>query len=71
MEGLSDPVTVSSVSASQATCSLREMDRLPWKAVPDTVDSRKRKITVDQRERSVNTDLSCFLCWKISTAFLR
>ena len=29
MEDLSDPVTVSSVSASQATCSLREMDRLP------------------------------------------
>jgi len=37
VEGLSDPVTVSSVSASQATCSLREMDRLPWKAVPDIV----------------------------------
>ena len=37
MEDLSEPVTVSSVSACQATCSLREMDRLPWKVVPDIV----------------------------------
>ena len=37
MEGLSDPVTVSSVAVSQDTWSLWNMDRLPWKAVPDIV----------------------------------
>lgn len=35
VEDLSDPVTVSSAAASQATCALWNMDRLPWKAVPD------------------------------------
>ena len=56
MEGLSDPVTVSSVSASQATCSLREMDRLPWKAVPDRYDTQL--ISGNEQGRDLSKQIS-------------
>ena len=56
MRCLSDPVTVSSVAVSQDTWSLWNMDRLPWKAVPDRYDTQL--ISGNEQGRDLSKQIS-------------
>lgn len=66
VKGLSDPVTVSSLSAKPGYLIFAAMDRLPWKVVPDIFGGgiRENPLPMIRRDLSIQISFLIYRCMR-------